>query len=383
MIDLTRHPRLLKLLSWLDRVKAFFKRGRYAKERAAGRNLSAFYARVWREAAEQLGAGIEALGHDVFEIRRGGAMTRVLRNFTGIDDLATHCVTRAKPVIYDLLRRAGLSVPRSLVFEREDMRPAVQFLESTGKPCVVKPASGTGGGLGVTTGVRTRWQLARAAVMAAAYDGDVLIEEQVEGDNYRLLYLDGKLVDALVRRPPEVVGDGKTRVAGLVEAANALRLRQGGGVSHDLLTVDFDMKHTLAAQGLSLRSVPAAGQVVRLKTVINQNAGADNETATGMLCESVVADGARAAALAGVRLAGVDVIAPDPGVPLREAGGVILEVNSPPGYFWHYHRRDKPFPLAVHVLEQLLGRPRNEVHVSETTGRSEPSEQLDLHAPAG
>jgi cyanophycin synthetase len=359
MIDLTRHPKLLKLLTWLDRVKGFFKRGRYEKERAAERNLGAFYARVWREAAAQVGASIEALGHDVFEIRLGDAHTRVLRNFTGVDDLATHCVTRAKPVVYGLLDRAGLPTPRHLVFEREDMRPAVAFLESAGRPCVVKPASGTGGGLGVTTGVRTRWQLARATVAAAAYGGGVLIEEQVEGENYRLLYLDGKFLDAVVRRCPAVVGDGKSRVARLVEAANTGRLREGGGVSHSLLTVDLDMKHTLAGQGLSLRSVPARGRVVRLKTAINQNSGADNETATALLCPSVIADGARAAAVAGVRLAGVDVLTPDPGVPLREAGGVILEVNSPPGYFWHYHKRDGAFPLAVHVLECLLGSPRD------------------------
>jgi cyanophycin synthetase len=115
------------------------------------------------------------------------------------------------------------------------------------------------------------------------------------------------------------------------------------------------MKNTLTRQGLSLRSVPAAGQTVRVKTAINQNAGSDNETVTNLLCPSVVADGARAAAATDVRLAGVDVVTTDPTLPLREAGGVILEVNSPPGYFWHYHKRDGSFPLAVRVLECLLG----------------------------
>jgi D-alanine-D-alanine ligase-like ATP-grasp enzyme len=353
MLDLTRHPRLLKLLSWLDRIKGFLK-GRHGRGRTAEKNLSAFYARVWREAAARLGASIEDLGHDVFEIRLGEAHTRVLQNFTGMDDLGTHCVVRAKPVIYRLLARANLPTPRFATFGVQDMKPGVAFLESTGTDCVVKPASGTGGGLGVTTGVRSRWQLARAVFAAGRYGGDIIIEEQVLGENYRLLYLDDKLVDAVIRRAPSVVGDGTSSLAQLVEVANVERLRQGQFVSHDLLTVDMDMKHTLAKQGLSLGSVPAHGKIVHLKTVINQNSGADNETATPLLCASIIADGAQAATLAGVRLAGVDVITTDPRLPLRESGGVFLEVNSPPGYFWHYHKRDGAFPLAVHVLECLL-----------------------------
>jgi cyanophycin synthetase len=358
MLDLTRHPRLLRLLARLDRVKRLLDRGRHAREQHAERNLSAFYARVWREAAAQVGARIDDLGHDVFEMRLGEARTRVLQNCTDIDGLGGQRVVRSKPVMYRLLAQEGLPTPGHLAYQFEDMGAAAQFLEEAGGPCVVKPACGTGGGLGVTTGVRTRWQLARASQAAARHGGGLLIERQVAGDNYRLLYLDGKLLDAVVRRAPAVVGDGRGSVARLVEAVNARRLEGGPAASHSLLTVDLDMKNTLARQGLSLRSVPAAGRVVRLKTASNQNAGADNETATALLCAAVVADGARAAAASGLRLAGVDVLTGDPGVPLREAGGVVLEVNSPPGYFWHYHKRDGAFPLAVHVLECLLGSPR-------------------------
>ena len=130
-------------------------------------------------------------------------------------------------------------------------------------------------------------------------------------------------------------------------------------VSHGLITVDMDMQHTLAKQILTMRSVPEAARIVYLKTVINQNSGADNETATERLCPSIIADGASAAAVTGVRLAGVDVITIDPGRPLSQTGGVVLEVNSPPGYFWHYHKKDGAFPVAVHVLRHLLDNHRN------------------------
>jgi hypothetical protein len=115
------------------------------------------------------------------------------------------------------------------------------------------------------------------------------------------------------------------------------------------------MRRTLAKQGLSLRSVPAAGAAVTLKTAVNENCGADNSTATPLLCRSVVDDGRRAALALGARFVGIDLVTPDPGAPLAECGGVILEVNGTPNLYYHYHKQDGAFPAAVPVLRRLLG----------------------------
>jgi cyanophycin synthetase len=360
MLDLTRHPRLLKLLSLFDRARAFVTR-RNAGRREADSHLAAFYARTWKEAADAIGATLEDLGMGVYEIRLGEASTRVVQNSTSMDDLATFCITRSKSVIYGLLNRHGLRVPRYAAFDITDMRPAVALLETVRGDCVVKPGSGSGGGRGVTTGVRTRWQLARAAYGASLFSDDLLIEEQVPGDNYRLLYLDGKLIDAVLRQPPSVTADGRSSVLRLVQAVNAERLARGPRVAHGLLTIDMDMKRTLARQGYTLASVPPSGAVVTLKTAINENAGADNVSALDHLGAPLIDEGARAASLARVHLAGVDVITRDPRQSLHDSGGVILEVNTPPGYYWHYHKRDGAFPLAVHVLKHLLTQPSSEL----------------------
>jgi cyanophycin synthetase len=331
-----------------------FRRYRNPRRRQSGAYLTAFYERAWRDAAAELGASYEPLGGGIGEINLDGARVRVCENTSPIDDPVTLAVAADKALTYRLLAAEGLPVPRHVTFSIDDVRPAAAFLAGSAVDCVVKPAGGTGGGRGVTTGVRAPSHLARAAAAAAVYNDELLAEEQVEGDNYRLLYLDGVLVDAFVRRAPSVVGDGRSPVARLVREANAERLRQGWGVSQVLLTADLDMERTLAKQGLSPQSVPAAGRRVTLKTVVNENRGADNATATGLLCDAVVADGARAARAVGLRLAGIDVITRDPSLPLAESGGVILEVNAPPNYYYHYHKSDGCFPLAVTVLERLL-----------------------------
>ncbi len=125
-------------------------------------------------------------------------------------------------------------------------------------------------------------------------------------------------------------------------------------VSHSLVTMDLDLHATLRGQGLSLRSVPPKGQVVRLKTAINENSSRENVTARHELCSDILRETAQAAQLSGLRLAGVDIITADPQRSLRDSGGVLLEVNSPPGYFWHYHKRDGSCPVALHVLRTLF-----------------------------
>jgi cyanophycin synthetase len=357
MIGPARHPWVLTALYMLSLSRAYL-RHRNAERRAVNEHLTDFYDRIWREAASDLGAAYRPLGSGFAEVTRGGARARVVDNTCPIDDPVTLAIASDRRLTYKLLAENGLAIPRYAEFAFDEMDRAVAFMESEGRECVVKPSRGTAGGRGVTTGIRRRSHLVLAAAAAAVYGGELLIEEQLEGENYRLLYLDGVLLDAFVRKPPTVVADGRSTIARLVRLANLDRLRQGSGLSQVLLTVDQDMRRTLEKQGLSLRSVPAAGTVVTLKAVVNENRGADNTTATHLLCDSIIDDGARAAGALQVRLAGIDVVTRDPGVPLEESGGAILEVNTTPGFYYHYHKRDGAFPVAVHVLEKLLaGQP--------------------------
>src|SRR3954470_24484426 len=353
MFDLLFNPLTRNGLYLLALAQGFL-RYRNPQRREVWRYRVAFYDLAWREAAEAIGAEWKDLGSGITEITFGDFRTRVMDNSSAIDDPVTLALLSDKPLTYGILEAERLPTPPHATFRFKKPGPAIEFLRKSGGFGWLKPAGGPGGGRSITTGVRTRTHLARAAAAAAVYCDDLLIEQQVPGDNYRLLYLDGVLIDAFVRRPPTVTGDGRSSVADLVRRENDERLRRGAGKSQALLAIDLDMRRTLAGQGLSLGAVPPAGTEVVLKTVVNDNCGDDNRTVTDVLHPSVVADGARAVRALGVRLAGVDLIMRDPAVPLAESGGVFLEVNAPPNFYYHYHKPDGPFPVAVHVLRKLL-----------------------------
>jgi len=313
-----------------------------------------FYRTAWADAAASVGAAVEDLGDGLLDMRHGDMLLRVRENLTSLDDPVTMAVAGDKPLVYHLLAARGLPVARHIVCRYDDLEAASMFAAGVGVPCVVKPALDSAAGAGVTTCVVGEAHLARAMARAGAWSNDVVVEEQAAGDNYRLLYLDGELLDAVLRGPPRVRGDGRSSIAQLVAADNADRARRGIDAAQSLLRVDHDLRNTLRSQGFSLRSVPAAGNWVQIKTVVNDNRREDNEAATARLCGSLVEACAAAAAAVGARLAGVDVITRDPGVPLAEAGGVVLEVNTTPGHYYHYLRRGEGAPVAMMILQRLV-----------------------------
>ena len=322
------------------------------EQRAARRAdpTAAFYRRVWREAATARGAALEDLPGEFLRLSVGGRQTVVWRQMTQLDDAVVLKLAADKPASHQLLAAAGLDVPGHAEVAHDDMARAEGFLAAapSGR-IVVKPASGTDRGLGVTGGIRHTSELRRALLRAARWDDRLLLEHHVDGAVYRALVLEGSVVDVVRRSPPSVVGDGSLSIDHLIGAENDQRLDAGGEQGLALLKVDLDCLLHLAATGRRPSTVLGPGEAVVLKSVINQNRPQDNETVRPVPTRLAAAAAAAATAI-GLRLAGVDLIWDGTGAP------VVLEVNGTPGFNLHYHVRDRATatPVTEVVLDALL-----------------------------
>jgi hypothetical protein len=354
--------------SWASRLDiARSAGGRYALHRrreqvredeVGTRSLERHYRDVWAEAAEELGAELIELEAGFLEIRRGGISTRVWRQLSVLDEAVSLRLALDKTIVHRLLTARGIQVPRYLEFACTDLAPALGFMaESSGKDgnssFVVKPAAGGRGGAAVTGCVRSEIELARASLSAARLDARLLIERQVPGDMYRLLFLDGELVDVVLRLSPHVTGDGKSSVRELIVRENERRLEVA--LPQALITIDLDCIFTLATGGRSLSTVAAAGERLQVKSASSENREDENHTIRAYAPE-VIEESAEAARAVGLRLAGVDVVTPDIMRPLAEAGGTIIEVNGTPGFQYHYTVADPAGAtrIAIPVLERVF-----------------------------
>jgi D-alanine-D-alanine ligase-like ATP-grasp enzyme len=314
------------------------------------------YAEIWGEAATELGAEMVRYPHGFLELRSGGTAVRVRDNWTPLDDVVARALSLDKSLVHQRLAAAGVPVPEHAEFTPATVDVALRFLQRTDGPVIVKPATGTGGGEGVAGGIRSRSDLLRAVIHAARLPRRLLIECQGRGNMYRILLLDGELVDIVARHPTRLTGDGRSSIAELVANENRRRIAAHGRAGLMLVTLNLDCEIALRSAGYSMRSVLPAGETVAVKTISSDAGANDNETIRESPAEDVLADARTAAAAIGARVAGVDVVAPDLSRGLRASGGFVIEVNCPPGLQHHYQVREPQAAtkVAVPILRALL-----------------------------
>lgn len=336
---------------------------RNEKQAQADRIRDQFYEQCWREAAESCGGEFARIGEGVSWITHKVVPRPIFvdRNLNVLDSHASVQATDNKAATYQLVRELGAPVPDHVVLRAEAHKAALEFIQSYGGSFVVKPASGTAGGVGVTSNIRTASELRHAMAWAGAYCARVLVERQIEGDTYRLLYLNGNLLDCVLRRSPHLIGDGTSTVRKLVEEENRLRLSEGFTRSQSLLKIDRDMKATLAAQGLGLNSVPTVGQKFMIKQVANDNSANENVSMIDSVAVSTIEVGRHIAAIFGLKLVGLDIMTSDISKPLADAHGAVIDINGDPGFYYHYYKDSGRVALAEHILTEVIKAAESEV----------------------
>jgi len=260
-----------------------------------------------------------------------------------------------KDLTKSLLDRASIPVPVGrIVYSAAE---AVEAFEELGGPVVVKPLDGRQG-KGVSLHLNTAEEVMYAFEVAREYSSAVLVEEQFEGRNYRVLVVDGRVVAASERVPCHVVGDGVHTVAELIELENRSPLR-GDGHEKPLTKINRDDPILLAfmrREGIDMAAVPAEGERVMLCAGINLSTGGTARDVTDEVHPSVAQLCVRAAGLLDMDVCGVDLVVRDVALPMGENGrGGVIELNAAPGLRMHLHPSEgRPRDAGAAIVEALF-----------------------------
>jgi cyanophycin synthetase len=162
-------------------------------------------------------------------------------------------LARDKVATRNWLMRCDLPTPNQRVVH--NVEETIVAARDIGFPVVVKPRS-CDGGAGVTANIHSEAGLERAFNVAAAEKGGVLLERHVNGREYRLLIVNGRLVSVHERVPARVIGNGKDTIAHLIKQENDRRAQvRKNGFSNIPISLGDDTYVCLAAQGLELGSI--------------------------------------------------------------------------------------------------------------------------------
>jgi len=136
-----------------------------------------------------------------------------------------HILTRNKQRTKEVLARAGFPVPPGRMFKIGALDQALLYAaEYSGELCV-KPNRGGKGDL-VFPRLRDADSILEACLAVAGGYEEVLLEASVPGEVWRYFYVHPNIVGVKYGRPANVIGDGKTALAGLIELKDAERERR-------------------------------------------------------------------------------------------------------------------------------------------------------------
>lgn len=236
-------------------------------------------------------------------------------------------IAKKKSLTAQFLRMHGLPAPNHQTVHAGDIDNAVAIAASIGYPVVVKPDDRDGGS-GVHAGLADEFQFRECFRRAAEASPNLLVEQHIVGDDYRITVVDGQVVKVIGRRPGGVVGDGVRTIRDIIaaDAANIKATQPGRK------TVEFDeeARSVLAVSGRSADDVLPAGAFQPLRRRANMSTGGTSHDVRDIIHPDNVQLAIRAAQALRLDIAGIDLIIPDIERSWLDVGGAICEVNSQP-----------------------------------------------------
>ncbi|WP_426141612.1 N-acetylglutaminylglutamine synthetase [Pseudomonas sp. DWP3-1-2] len=299
------------------------------------------YARIIVEEAHR--RGIEVQVDDapagLFTLAYGGRRIRCRESLSDLTSAVSMTLCQDKSMTHRALKAAGLNVPAQQCASDDEAN--LMFLEEH-EQIVVKPLNGEQG-QGVAVNLRTPDEMRDAIERARQYDSRVILESFHEGLDLRIVVIGFEMVAAAIRRPAEVIGDGRHTIGQLIEAQSRRRSAATGGESR--IPLDEETERTVHDAGFTYDSVLPMDQRLGVRRTANLHTGGCLEDVTAILHPVLVDAAIRAARALDIPVVGLDLMVPAADQPEY----VFIEANERVGLANH-----EPQPTAERFVDLLF-----------------------------
>lgn len=299
------------------------------------------YAGILVDEARRRGISVDVLDAEggFFALTHGGRTVKCRESLSELTSAVAMSRCDDKSVTRRLLNRHGLRTPDQQVVERKE--DALAFLQKYGR-VVIKPARGEQGH-GVYVDLRTAQDVKDAIGKARRISSSVIVEEFVEGEDLRIIVINGEVVAAAVRRPAHVVGNGRDPIKTLIGKQSRRRAAATGGESK--IPLDAETVRCVEQNGYAMEDVLPEGTVMTVRKTANLHTGGTIHDVTADLHPDLVKAAVKAAEILEIPVVGFDFLVPAPDRPEY----AIVEANERPGLANH-----EPQPTAERFIDMLF-----------------------------
>lgn len=255
---------------------------------------------------------------------------------TRLDSLMTYLVMENKIASKLVLSENGVRVPIGRDYANID-DALKDFSSFEKRKKVIKPVTTNFGiGIGISSPNDTLENFTYFVKEAFSFSSSIIIEEFIEGPEYRFLVLGDEVVAVCNRVPANVIGDGVHTIAQLIAEKNKDPRRGEGHITAlEKIQMSETERLVLKGYGYDFKTIPKSGEQVFLRKNSNISTGGDSIDVTDFVHPEFKTIALRAAKAASAKICGIDIISsainetPDPE---RYA---VLEINFNPVLYIH------------------------------------------------
>lgn len=271
-----------------------------------------------------------------------------LRTMSGVStDLSSstsRTICNNKNITTLIANRLGIKVPATELYVND--KTALRFLHKY-HTIVVKPIDGAHGN-GVTVNVTSPDFLAEALVRARnnSASGGIIIQQQVTGNDYRILVIDGSVAAVSERIAASVIGDGVHTFSELISLENEQNIKRGNNYQKALNYIDIEAAELFLNERIG--NIPQKGETALVVGTANMGTGGTAINRTGEVPQAMIKQAERIVSEIGAFSCGVDFMYDN-----DRDEWFLIELNGSPSFGLHHSPSDGS---AVNVTKVFVDK---------------------------
>lgn len=277
-------------------------------------------------------------------------------NDCGIDSSIWIKIADDKELSYIVAMENEIKIPKTQYLDRSSLQNLEKASIEIPYPLITKPANWAHGD----------W----VAIWISKYDEllpalefsfhnpkteRVIIQEQIQGDDFRVIVVWGKFIAAAKRNPPHIIWNWKNTIHELIEIQNNSNFSDNPYSSKGSIKIDSELHNTLKEQGYDMNSILEYDTWIFVRKNANLSTWWTAIDVTDKVHPDVIAEAIQYADILWLWLAGVDIVTNDITKPLEDTNGAIIEINNTPGLRMHHFPSEwTPRNVAWALLDYIF-----------------------------
>ena len=237
------------------------------------------------------------------------------------NNMKSHTLAKNKPLSNQIFLDNNIPVPNHWIINNDNKNYYINEFNIM-FPCVLKPVDGMQG-KDVNTFIKNKEQFIRILNDLLKKYKDVMLENQVYGDNYRIFMFNNQVIDVIKREQPYIIGNNIDNIYQLIEKKNK---SQSDNNLFPTTNIDWDY---IKEQGYDKKSILENNKKIFITNTINFHNGANP---VRMDLSKIPIENINmfinAHKLINLECSGIDYMSTDIYIPYYENNGHIIEIND-------------------------------------------------------